>query len=478
MRNLLAPSLQSCYTVSIYCMQFEGEEGVKKTSMDLTQGSIVKNILLFALPIFVGQVFQNLYNSVDAIVVGKFVGTTALASVSSCTDISFLLTGFFTGLSTGSGVLFARHFGAKDYEKLHDTIHTAVLFSVILGLVMAALGILLTPVLLSAVGCPEDVYPLSSQYLRVYLIGVLFTSMYNVGSGILRAVGDSRSPFIYLVIASIINIVLNLIFVIVFNMGVLGVAIATIISQATSVMLVLRQLMKTQDVYKLTIRDLKINKQILLQVMDLGLPAALQSSMLSISNLFVQRYVNAFGSLAMAGVGAAKKIDKFVGLIGQSLGQASATFVSQNLGAKRADRAFKGIRMCLLMAFISIAVMGIPVYYNAGFFISLFTSDAAAAGFGIAMVQTIMPCFFVQSINQVMSNAVRGFGKSRMVMLCSLSGMIGVRQLYLAISTSISNDVRIIYAGYPVGWFFSALFVCIYYFAVIHPMKKTLVAQA
>lgn len=451
---------------------------MKKTSMDLTRGSIIKMILLFALPIYVGQVFQNLYNSVDAIIVGKFVGTTALASVSSCTDISFLLTGFFTGLSTGAGVLFSRHFGAKDHEKLHDTIHTAVLFSIILGVTMAVLGILLTPVLLRAVGCPEDVYALSSQYLRVYLIGVLFTAMYNVGSGILRAVGDSKSPFIYLVIASGVNVVLNLLFVLVFKMGVIGVAVATIISQGMSVMLVLRQLMKTQDVYKLSLRELKIDKKILLQVMDLGLPAALQSSMLSISNLFVQRYVNSFGSLAMAGVGAAKKIDKFVGLVGQSLGQASATFVSQNLGAKRADRAFKGIHACLIMAFISVAVMGIPVYYNAGVFVNLFTSDAAAAAFGIAMVQVMMPCYFVQSVNQVMSNAVRGFGKSRMVMLCSLSGMIGVRQLYLAISTHFSNDIRFIYAGYPVGWFFSALFVCIYYFIVIHPMKKTLITQA
>ncbi len=451
---------------------------MKKTSMDLTQGNIAKMILTFALPIFVGQVFQNLYNSADAIIVGHFVGTTALASVSSCTDISFLLTGFFSGLSTGSGVLFSRHFGAKDQKKLHDTIHTAVLFSIIIGFVMATLGILLTPVLLHIVGCPEDVYPLSSQYLRIYLIGVLFTAMYNVGSGILRAVGDSKSPFIYLVIASIVNVALNLFFVVVCHMGVMGVAVATIISQGLSVFLVFRQLMTTRDVYRLSLKELKINKEILLQVMDLGLPAALQSCMLSISNLFVQRYVNAFGSLAMAGVGAAKKIDKFVGLIGLSLGQASATFVSQNLGARRSDRAFKGIRTCLVMAFISVAVLGIPVYYNAGFFVNLFTTDAAAAAFGVAMVHVMMPCYFVQSVNQVMSNAVRGFGKSRMVMLCSLTGMIGIRQLYLAISTHFSNDIRFIYAGYPIGWFFSALFVTIYYFVVIHPMKKTLVSQA
>ncbi|MBR5232125.1 MAG: MATE family efflux transporter [Clostridia bacterium] len=451
---------------------------MKKTSTDLTKGGIVKTILLFALPIFVAQVFQNLYNSVDAIIVGRYVSTSALAAVTSCTDISFLLTGFFTGLSTGSGILFARHFGAKDEKKLHDTIHTAVLFAMILGLVMATLGILLTPVLLRVVGCPEDVYPLSSQYLRIYLVGVLFTAMYNVGSGVLRAVGDSKSPFVYLVISSLINIVLNLIFVIVFNMGVTGVAVATIISQGTSVLLVFRRLTRAQDVYRLSLKDLKIDKEILWQVMDLGLPAALQSCMLSISNLFVQRYVNAFGSLAMAGVGAAKKIDKFVGLVGQSLGQATATFVSQNLGAKRSDRAFKGIRACLIMAFISVAAMGIPVYFNAEFFVNLFTGDAAAAAFGIAMVHVMMPCYFVQSVNQVFSNATRGFGKSRMVMLCSLSGMIGIRQIYLAVSTRLSEDIRIVYAGYPIGWFFSALFVCIYFFAVIYPKKKTLEVQA
>jgi len=450
---------------------------MKKTSTDLTRGGIIPTILRFALPIFVAQVFQNLYNSVDAIVVGRFVGTNALASVTSCTDISFLLTGFFTGLSTGSGILFARHFGAKDEVKLHDTIHTAVLFSIILGLVMAALGILLTPLLLRAVGCPENVYPLSSRYLRIYLVGVLFTAMYNVGSGVLRAVGDSRSPFVYLVIASLMNIVLNILFVIAFRMGVVGVAVATIISQGTSVFLVFRRLTRAQDVYRIRFRDLKIDKKILWQVMDLGLPAALQSCMLSISNLFVQRYVNAFGSLAMAGVGAAKKIDKFVGLIGQSLGQATATFVSQNLGAKRADRAFKGIRACLLMAFVSVAALGIPVYFNAEFFVHLFTGDAAAAAFGVAMVHVMMPCYYVQSVNQVISNAVRGFGKSRMVMLCSLSGMIGIRQIYLAVTTQWSHDIRFVYAGYPVGWFFSALFVCIYYFAVIHPMKKTLDVQ-
>lgn len=449
---------------------------MKKSSMDLTQGSIIRLILVFASPIFVGQVFQNLYNSADAIVVGHFVGTTALAAVSSCSDISFLLTGFFTGLSTGAGVLFSRHFGAKDYEKLHDAIHTSVFFCTLLGLVMAAVGILCTPVLLSIIDCPADVYPEASSYLHIYLVGVLFTSIYNVGSSVLRAVGDSRSPFHYLIIASITNILLDLLFVGALGMGVEGVAFATIISQLTSVYLVFRKLLTTRDVYRLNLQEMKIDRKILLQVMDLGLPAALQASLLSISNLFVQRYINVFGSSAMAGIGAAKKIDKFAGLIGQSLGMATTTFVSQNYGARRMDRAFRGIRVCLVLSFVFIALIGIPVYFNAEFFVRLFTSDASAVGYGVSMVHCIMPFFFVQSLNQVFANATRGFGKSRMVMICSLAGMVGMRQLFLAIVMSIRNDVRFVYLGYPLGWAFAALFVMVYFFFAIYRKRKTFCA--
>jgi len=452
---------------------------VKKSSVDLTQGNIAKMIFSFALPILAGQIFQNLYNSVDAIVVGNYVGTTALAAVSSSSDISFLLTGFFTGLSAGSGVLFSRHFGAKAYDKLHDTIHTAILFAVLLGLCMATVGVIIAPLLLKIIGCPADVFPEAKGYLRIYLIGVLFTAMYNVGSGVLRAVGDSRSPFVYLVIASITNIMLDLLFVVALKMGVTGVALATIISQGTSVTLVFRRMMTTQDVYRLNVRDLKIDKKILVQVLDLGLPAGIQSSLLSISNMFVQRYINAFGSAAMAGIGAAKKIDKFAGMIGQCLGLATTTFVSQNLGAGKEERAFRGIRTCLIMAFVSVMFIGIPVYYNAEFFVHLFTKDSAAVTYGVAMVQTMMPLFYIQSLNQVFANATRGFGKSRVVMLCSMSGMILMRQMYLAIATRLSDNVRVIYLGYPVGWGFAAAFVMIYFVKKIYlPRRKQLKAAA
>ena len=296
-----------------------GGKQLKKSSVDLTQGSIWKQLLLFALPIFVGQLFQNLYNSVDSLVVGNFVGKTALAAVSSTNDISHFLVGFFTGLASGGGVFFAQMFGKKDYQKLSDGIHTTILFAFLFGFVMAGVGYWLSPQLLQLISCPPDVYASALEYLRIYLIGILFIAIYNVGAGILRAVGDSSSPFYYLLISSMTNIVLDLLFVCGFNMGVAGVGWATTLAQLVSVILVLRKMMKTHDVYKLEIRKLRLNQPILAEVLRLGIPAGIQTSITSISNMFVQRYTNGFGSSAMAGIGVAKKVEKFAGLSCSSL---------------------------------------------------------------------------------------------------------------------------------------------------------------
>lgn len=445
---------------------------MKRSSTDLTQGNIVRLIIIFAFPILVGQIFQNLYNSVDAIVVGNYVGTTALAAVSSSADIAQLLVGFFTGLSTGCGVLFARYFGAKDYAKVHDSIHTALAFAMALGLSMAVLGIIFTPLLLNIVGCPQDVYAEASLYLRIYLAGILFTSIYNVGAGILRAVGDSKSPFYFLVIASCTNIILDLLFVAYLGMGVAGVAFATIISQLGSVSMVFYRLIKTDDVYKVTLSDLKVDKALLLEVIDLGLPAAVQSSLISVSNLFVQRYINGFGSSAMAGIGAAKKIDKFVGLTSQSIGLSVTTFVSQNHGAGKLRRAFDGIKCCMAINFVMIAALGIPVYFMADTFVRIFTSDAAAIGYGVSMIKIMMPLYIFQSLNALFSGATRGFGKSRNVMVLSILGMVVCRQIFLAVSMSIERTVTNVYYGYPIGWGFSALFVFLYYYFEIKKKYK------
>ncbi len=449
---------------------------MKKTSTDLTQGNIVKLLITFALPILVGQIFQNLYNTVDLIIVGRFVSTTALAAVTASSDISMMLVGFFTGLSTGAGVLFARHFGAKNHNALHDAIHTSIAFSILLGSAMALIGIIFTPFLLKVVACPADVFDEAALYLRIYLVGILFTSIYNVGSGVLRAVGDSRSPFYYLMASSITNIVLDLVLVVVLGMGVDGVAIATVASQLVSVTLVLRRMIKTTDVYRLRIKELRINGKILLEVMDLGLPAAIQSCMISLSNLFVQRYVNAFGSSAMAGIGAAKKLDKFAGMPSNALGLATATFVSQNYGAGKVDRAYKGILSCLGISFVTVALIATPLYFNAETFVSIFIeNDAKAVLSGVTMMQCMLPLYFFQALNAMFSNASRGFGRSRAVMVLSLIGMIGMRQLFLAITMNLYHDIKFVCYGFPLGWAFSALFVMIFFYFKIwkkYPYKS------
>ena len=445
---------------------------MKKSSTDLTEGNILKLIIVFAMPILAGQVFQSLYNSVDSIVVGRFVGTTALAAVSTSADISRLLVGFFTGLSTGCGVLLARYFGAKNYERLHDAIHTSLAFSIMLGLAMAIVGIVATPWLLRLVDCPADVYAEAAVYLRIYLAGIFFTSLYNVGSGVLRAVGDSKSPFVYLVISSFMNIVLDLLFVVYLKMGVSGVAYATVISQVTSVGLVFRRLTRTNDVYKVTLSQLKVDKELLKEVIDIGLPSAIQTSLVSVSNLFVQRYINAFGSSAMAGIGAAKKIDRYVGLLAQSIGLSLTTFVSQNVGARKLDRAFDSIKYCIALNFALIAAIGTPIYFFADKVVNIFITDPEAVSYGVGMISVMIPMYFLQSLNVLFSGATRGFGKARNVMLLSLSGMVVARQIFLAVSMSINYDVTNVYVGYPVGWGCSALAVFTYFYFKIYRVYK------
>ncbi|MBQ6680517.1 MAG: MATE family efflux transporter [Lachnospiraceae bacterium] len=441
---------------------------MRKSSTDMTKGNVARQLLLFALPILLGQIFQNLYNSVDAIVVGRGVGKTALAAVSASADITHLIVGFFTGLSTGAGILFARSFGAKDYKKLHDAIHTSVTFYVILGVVMAAVGLVLTPLLLKLVACPDDVFREADAYLRIYFIGILFTAIYNIGAGVLRSVGDSRNPFIYLVIASVVNVIADLVLVVLLKMGVRGAAIATVVSQLLSVVLVFRRLIRAEDVYKLKIRDLKIDRKLLLEILDLGIPAAIQASLIAISNMFVSRYINSFGSDAMAGIGAAKKIDRFVGMVAMSVGQALATFIGQNFGANRLDRAFRSIRVSILFNLVYILALGSVIFSFAGFFVRIFTTDENAIRYGVDMIHIMMPFYFMQSLNQIFANAVRGFGKSRVVMLCSIFGMIGCRQIFLAITMSIKRSVTFVYLGFPFGWMMAALLVMIYFYFAIY----------
>ncbi|MCC8060089.1 MAG: MATE family efflux transporter [Clostridiales bacterium] len=446
----------------------------KLRSVDLTEGNIVRQLIAFAMPILLSEVFQNLYNSVDSIVVGNCVGVEALASVTSSTDISQMIIGFFTGLSAGSGVLFSRCFGAKDQEHLHRAIHTSMLFSLILGIAMAVLGIVFTPLLLRLVKCPEDVYDQSMIYLRIYLIGVFLTSVYNIASGVLRSVGDSRTPFYYLILASCMNVFLDLLLVAVFGMGVAGVAIATILSQAFSSVLVLRRMLRTNDVYRLVPGDLKIEADILKEIMILGMPAGIQSCIISFSNLFVQRYLNSFGSAAMAGAGAAKKIDKYLGLVGNSIGLSVTTFVSQNVGAKDYRRAFSGIKTAMLLCLGFNIVIGIPIYYFAPYCVRLFTDNEGAIYYGTMLMHVMIPLFYAQFLHNIFVNVVRGFGKSVVAMITAITAMVVCRQIFLAIAMNIDYRLEFVFFAYPFGWICAAVLETAYFlFAILRPIKKS-----
>lgn len=448
---------------------FQNETSASKSFRkgDLTEGNIVRNIILFALPLVAGQILQNLYNSVDSIVVGKYVSTTALAAVTSCSDISQLLVNFFTGLSVGSGVTFSRSFGNKDYSSFHRSTHTALCFSVMIGIVMAVLGILAGPFLLSIVACPADVYPEALLYLRICLIGILFTSIYNVQAGILRSAGNSSTPFIILCITCFCNIILDVSFVVVLRMGVAGVAAATIISQLISVFITTIQMIRTPYAYKLILRDLKIDRILLAEILYQGIPAAIQSCLITFSNLFIQRYINGFGTHAMAGSGIGKKVDNYVGMITISIAHSTTTYVSQCVGANKYDRAFKGIRYVIYLNIAIIVIVAVPIYIFAEGITTWFSNDPKAQYYAVMMIHTFMPLYVLQAFHQILSNAIRGFGKSTVAMITTMTGLIVCRQIYVAAAMSISHNIRLVFLSWPVGWVFSALFSFLYYWPAI-----------
>ena len=445
---------------------------MKRTSQNLTDGNIPLQLFLFMQPIFLAQLCQNLYNSVDSIIVGRFVGTTALAAVTSCGDISHLLVSFFAGLSIGAGVVVSRYFGAEDFEKFQKSIHTTVLFAICFGIGMAVTGIIATPWLLEIVKCPPDVYGEAEVYLRIYFIGVFFTAIYNIASGILRAVGDSKDPLHFLMIACLANIVLDILLVKAFRMGVGGVALATIVSQALSVSLIFRKMLRTEDVYKLRLSELRCDRSILLEVLKSGLPAAIQMCLIAFSNLFVQRYVNMFGSDAMAGVGAAKKIDRYIGDLAKSLGMATAVFASQNIGAKKYSRVFRGVRSAIVTGCVGITLFGGLVYLYAPAVVSVFTEDPSAVQYGVAMMRTILPLYYLLLLQQISSNVLRSFGYSILSMTAQAAGMILCRQGFLLLAMRASYDIRHVYTSYPVGWGASALLTFLAYFILIRWRKR------
>ncbi|MBQ9046478.1 MAG: MATE family efflux transporter [Solobacterium sp.] len=437
----------------------------KTTSRDLTEGNIAKQVLLFSLPLMLGNVFQMLYNTVDSIVVGNFVGTQALAAVGSTTMIVNLFVFFFNGFSIGASVVVGNLFGSRNMKKLHDAIETVLTSSFILCVIFTIISVLGVRPMLRFMSTPEDVFPEAVTYLRIYFAGISGLLIYNIGSGILRSVGDTTRPLYFLILTSVLNIILDLVFVIVFRLGIAGVALATIIAQFISAALILLLLTGTQDVYRFTWSDMKVDFDILKRVFAVGLPAAVQQVITAFSNIFVQSYINYFGSGVMAGWSCYNKIDMFIMLPMQSMAMAATTFVSQNIGAGKLKRADEGTRTTIILTEVITFVVACLIWLFAAPALHLFTQDEAVIQFGVTFLRTNVFFLMFNCVNHVLAGAMRGSGDSKGPMVIMLTGFVAIRQIYLYIMAHfISNTPAAIGFGYPVGWMMTFVMMVSYFF--------------
>lgn len=430
------------------------------------------HLILFALPLLIGNLFQQLYNTVDSIVVGNFVSKTALAAVGSTDNIINTIIGFFSGLATGAGVVISHSFGSGDKKALHRAVHTTITLTFVLSIFFTIAGLLLAPLFLKLMATPEDVLPEASAYLRIYFAGVSGLMIYNMGSGILRAVGDSRRPLYILILCAVTNIVLDLAFVVYLGAGVEGVAYATIISQWISAILVLVILTKEQSDYRLVWKDLRIDKRTTLSILRIGFPAGLQMAITSFSNVFVQSYINQFGSSCMAGWTTYGKLDKFCLLPIQSLGLSITTFVGQNLGAKKMERARKGTAYAVILSIGAALVLMMPVMAAAPMLATLFTKDPEVIAYGVWFIRLMMPFYVAISFNQILGNALRGAGNSVVPMILMMSSFIVFRQIYLFAISHIYNTITSVALGYPFGWILCSVLLLIYYGKMGLTVKK------
>ena len=436
----------------------------RRKDVDMTEGNIFKHLLMFAVPLLIGNIFQQLYNMVDTWVVGNYVSDEAFSAVGTVGPITYLLIGFFIGFSSGSSVVISQYYGAKRYDKVRDTVHTAIVMTFLLGIAFTVIGVLMVPLMLSLMNTPETVVPEATEYLTVYFAGIMGLMIYNMGSGILRAIGDSKRPFYFLVVSAVTNIVLDLVFVLVFRMGVAGVALATVIAQALSATLVLITLFRTTTCVKLSFSSLKIDKEMLGKIVRLGIPAALQMAITSFSNVFVQSYINYFDKYAMGGWTAYSKIDQLILLPMQSLALASTTFVGQNLGIGNEARARKGVTTALLMSVASTVILMIPVMIFAPQAVWFFNKEPAVIEFGTLFIRWLSPFYVLCCVNQVYAGALRGSGNTKAPMVIMLLSFVGFRQLYLFVMKNfISNTILPISMSYPAGWLVCSTLMFIYF---------------
>lgn len=450
-------------------MEENGEQKMQKTGGKehtgnrITEGVIWKQILIFFVPILIGTFFQQLYNTVDAVVVGRFAGKEALSSVGgSSSQIINLVVGFFTGLSAGATVIISQYFGAENRKKLEKALHTAYAFSFVFGIIVGIGGVIATPAILEMMNTPEELLADSALYVRIYFAGLLFVLVYNMGSAILRAIGDSKRPLYYLIVCCGINTVLDLLLVLVFDMGVLGAALATLLSQAISAVLVTWTLMFRTAEMKLELKKISFQKDILIMMLRIGLPTGIQSSMYSISNVIVQAALNKFGVDAMASWAAFGKIDGIVWMICGAFGIAATTFVGQNFGAGKWERVRKGTRDCLLMALGSMMVLSFLITVFGGPLFTIFTSDTEVIAIGMKMVQIISPLYWVYGFIEIYSGSLRAQGSVLVTTFLTITGVCLLRIVWVMVIVPQGSLGELV-ACYPITWTVTAVAMICYY---------------
>lgn len=429
----------------------------------LTEGSIWKKILLFALPIFLGNLFQQFYNTFDSWVVGRFIGDTALAAVSSSGSLIHMFVGFFNGVAMGAGVIIARFFGAQDHRNMRTAIHTDVAFGLTAGIFLTVLGVTFSPTILRWMDTPADVLPESILYFRFYFCGAIFTVMYNILVGILHAVGDSKHPLYYLIIATFVNIALDLLFVAVFKMGVGAAGLATTISQGVSAVLCFIRLLRVNEPYKLEIRSIGFDFSCLKSIVRFGLPSGIQNSVIGIANLVVQTNINSFGSAAMAGCGAHSKIEGFAFLPVTCFSMALSTFVGQNLGAHKYDRVKKGVGFGIACSCITAEVIGILAYIFAPQLIGFFNDSPEVVFYGTQHMRTISLFYCLLAFSHCIAAILRGAGKATVPMVTMLAAWCVLRVTYISIAVRLVNELTTVSRAYPITWACSSVIFLIYF---------------
>lgn len=429
----------------------------------LLEGSIWKGIVSFAIPLFLGNLFQQLYNTVDSLIVGNFLGSDALAAVSSTGSLIFLLVGFFNGIAMGAGVVISKYFGARDYENLKKAVHTDVAFGLVAGMILTVVGMVLAPQILVLMGTPESVLPNSIAYFRTYFAGSLAFVMYNIVMGILQAVGDSRHPLYYLIFSSIVNVVLDLLFVGVFRLGVGSAAAATVISQAASAILCFVRLVRTQDVYQVHIKEIRFYPQILKQIIHIGLPSGLQNSLISIGNIVVQTNINKFGVMAVAGCGVYSKIEGFAFLPITCFAMSLTTFIGQNLGARQYDRAKKGAKFAILCSISLAELVGVIVYFGIPYLAAAFDNSLEVVAVATRQAHTEALFYFLLAFSHCIAGIMRGAGKSTMPMFTMLASWCLIRITYITIVVRLIPKIQVIFWAYPLTWSISSIIFLIYF---------------